>query len=354
MSERNGGTSLPREGGATRLRDVAQRLAGRKVAVLGDLVADLYVYGRPERVSREAPVLIVAHERDELLPGGAGNTLQNLAALGAQAYPLGAIGRDDEGRRLRIALEPLAASLDGIAESSAPTITKMRVLAGDTHTKKQQVLRIDKGVRAAAADETVARVLGALDRIAGELEAVVVSDYGYGLANAPPILERLRAFAESKPVVVDSRFALLEFRRCTIAVPNEEEAGSSIGASVEAVEDAILVGQRLHARLDQPALLMTRGSEGMILFERGREPIAIPVAGTKDIVDVTGAGDTVASVVTLALASGASYADAAYLSNMAASVVVMKRGPQPCSPDELARAIDKAEKAETRRTAKQR
>lgn len=345
----NGNGILPRDGGAERLRAIAGKLAGKNVAVLGDLVADVYVFGKPERVSREAPVLIVAHEREEVVPGGAGNTLQNLSALGANAYPIGTLGKDDDGKKLRLVLEPFSKSLDGVVAGSAPTISKTRVLAGDTHTKKQQVLRIDKGSRARPDESTIERVAKTFDELAGKLDAVVVSDYGYNLANTPPLVDRLRAFAKKKPVVVDSRFASVELNRCTIHVPNEEEAGTAAGVEIETTEDALVAGQKLHQKLEQPALLMTRGSEGMILFERGKDPLQIAIAGTKDIVDVTGAGDTVAAVVALALAAGAPYSDAAYLSNIAASVVVMKRGPQPCLPEELARAIDKAEKNEKRR-----
>jgi len=335
---------LPAEG-AERLRQLSTSLAGKRIGVVGDLVADVYVYGRPERVSREAPVIIVACEHEELFPGGAGNTIQNLAALGARVHAFGCIGKDQDGRKLRALLEDQhKARLEGIAETERSTITKTRVLAGDRNTKKQQILRLDRGGYGPCEERAAQAIARALEQAAGELDGVVVSDYGYGAATSPAVQARLREIAREKPVVVDSRFALLSFAKMTIATPNEEEAGSAVGVEIGSTEEALAAGRKLHERLEQRALLMTRGSQGMVLFEHGRDPLAIPVAGTTDIVDVTGAGDTVSSVVALALASGASCADAAYLSNIAASVVVMKPGPQPCHPDELAKAIDKAEK----------
>lgn len=340
----NGNGILPAEG-ADHLRDLAKRFTGLTIGVVGDLVADVYIEGRPERISREAPVIIVACENEHLLPGGAGNTVQNLAALGAKVHAFGFLGRDESGRSLRKVLsDEHGAQTAGVVESDRSTISKTRVLAGDRNTKKQQVLRLDKGSYGPCEAKAATAIARALEEAAADLDAIVVSDYGYGTATAEPVLACLREFAKKKPVVVDSRFALLDLKRMTIATPNEEEAGHAVGVEIGSLEEALAAGKKLHAKLDQRALLMTRGSQGMILFERGAEPLAIPVVGTKDIVDVTGAGDTVSSVVALALATGAPCSDAAYLSNIAASVVVMKPGPQPCHPHELDKAIDKAEK----------
>jgi rfaE bifunctional protein kinase chain/domain len=339
---------LPPEG-AERLRALASRLAGRKVGVVGDLMADVYIKGRPERISREAPVLIVACEEEEIFPGGAGNTIQNLAALGAQVHAFGCLGKDEHGRSLRSVLaEKHATRIEGIAETARPTITKTRVLAGDRHTRRQQVLRLDKGAYGPCEEKAATAVARAIEQAAADLDAIVVSDYGYGTATGEPVLACLRRFAREKPVVVDSRFALLQFKKMTIATPNEEEAGSVVSVEINSLEDALTAGRKLHERLEQKALLMTRGSQGMVLFEDSKEPLVIPVAGTTDIVDVSGAGDTVSSVVALVLGTGAPCSDAAYLSNLAASVVVMKPGPQPCHPNELAKAIDKAEKRRSR------
>ncbi len=335
---------LPPEG-AERLRALVSHLAGRKVGVVGDLMADVYIRGRPERISREAPVLIVACEEEELFPGGAGNTIQNLAALGAKVHAFGCLGKDEHGKALRALLEDEHATrIEGIAETPRPTITKTRVLAGDRHTRRQQVLRLDKGAYGPCEEKAASVIAHAIEDAASQLDAIVVSDYGYGTATAEPVLDCLRRFAREKPVVVDSRFALLQFKKMTIATPNEEEAGSAVSVEISSLDEALAAGKKLHERLELRALLMTRGSQGMVLFEDSKEPLVIPVAGTTDIVDVTGAGDTVSSVVALVLATGAPCSDAAYLSNLAASVVVMKPGPQPCTPNELAKAIDKAEK----------
>ncbi|MBI4604629.1 MAG: carbohydrate kinase [Planctomycetes bacterium] len=315
---------------------------GRRVGVLGDLVADGYVYGVPVRLSREAPVMILKHEREEFFPGGAANTVSNLLALGSGVVVFGMVGSDAAGQRIVEHLEGMGADVSGIVVSAGwRTIAKSRILAGDYHTKKQQVLRIDQEPgRGPTAEERAGfeeRVKEALDRV----DAWVVSDYGYQIATGPGVIGLVQAeAARGKVVVADSRYRVRDFRRITLVTPNEMELFGAYGIEqlpVEGASDDLVVetGRRLLEDLGSRGVLVTRGNRGMMLFEPDREPVSIPISGTSDIVDVSGAGDTVVSAATLALAGRSSLVAAARLSNVAAGVKVMKRGTVPVTASEL-------------------
>jgi rfaE bifunctional protein kinase chain/domain len=324
-----------------RYREIVARFEGRKIAVVGDIVADVFVYGMPERLSREAPVMIVKYEREEIVPGSAANTAHNLAALGAEVYPVGVIGSDAMGKRLMEVIAGFSAHTGGIKVlEEADTVTKMRILAGDSHTRKQQVLRIDRGEEADVPPAVVAWLAERMGDLQPVVEGWIVSDYGYKLVRGE-ILEKLAEISRSWPVVADSRFRIRAFGGVTIATPNESEAAAAVGRRIETGPEALAVGAELHRILGSRALLLTRGNQGMILFEEGCEPVSIPIAGSDDIVDVSGAGDTVCSTVALSLASGASFLEAARIANYAAGVVVMKRGTATASREELLTLIER-------------
>jgi rfaE bifunctional protein kinase chain/domain len=330
---------------AAPLLSLLERIRDRAVLVAGDFVLDHYVYGRPSRLSREAPVLILEHDGDEWTPGGAGNAARNIRSLGGRALPLGVVGADQEGERLVAALSEAGMRTDGIVIAKGrTTVAKTRVLAGGVHSAKQQVLRIDKGDRRPLPDDARAALRERLEALLPEAEAVLLSDYGYWTL-FPDLRERLLAAARERglPSCADSRFELLAFRGVEIATPNEAEAGAALGVSLERDEDVNAAGAALVRRLESRALLLTRGSRGMRLFLSGGPHDDIPVLGPDEVADVTGAGDTVASALVLGLASGADASLAARLANAAASVVVMKRGAATASPDEVARVLRAAE-----------
>ena len=325
-----------------RLLALVDALAGRTVAVAGDLMADEFIYGRVERVSREAPVLILQYDTAITTPGGAGNAANNAAALGARVRLAGLAGRDEPGRRLIAALHPRVARGGIVRPPAYATPVKTRILAGGVHSAKQQVVRIDRvpghavpaGVRRAFERAAVAA--------AGRADAVLVSDYGSGLVT-PALVERFRADGRRgarRPVLVDSRHAATSFRGVTACTPNESEVeqllGVRIGDDRTALERA---GRSLLRRTRTEALLVTRGSRGMALFEPGRPTVHIPISGSDEIADVTGAGDTVIATLTLALAAGATFREAAHLANHAGGIVVMKRGTATVSPGELREAV---------------
>jgi len=325
---------------AQRLKDIISHLKNLKIAVLGDIVADIYVYGKPVRLSREAPVLVVRHDGERILPGSAGNTIHNLCQLGARVFPVGILGDDEAGRSLLTQFSAMNVEMDGlISLKERNTITKTRIMAGDDHTSKQQVIRIDREVREPLPESAEARMADYLDAIGDEVDAFVVSDYGYDLLTRG-LLDRLKTLATRRTVVVDSRYRLRLFSGVTAITPNESEAEAASQTSIGTGQNAIDVGQRLRDELDLRAVLITRGNRGMVLVDDSGNSSDIPICGSDEITDVTGAGDTVAAVFTASLAAGASFYEAARLSNYAGAVVVMKRGSATASPEEIIRLIE--------------
>ncbi len=311
--------------------------------VLGDLIADEFVSGRIARVSREAPVLILEYDSTEILPGGAGNAAANVAALGGVASLVALAGRDEAGRRVLAACPSRVDTRSIVRPAGYHTPVKTRILAGGVHSAKQQVVRIDRRTREPIAAAWRDAWLRSAERALAGADAVLVSDYGSGLLS-PAVVTRLvaplRAAGRRVPVLVDSRYDLLRFRGLTACTPNQSEVEQAldvtIGDAPRALERA---GRAILTRTRMDAVLVTRGSRGMALFEPGAPTLHIPIYGSDEIADVTGAGDTVMATLTLALAGGASLADAARLANYAGGLVVMKRGTATVSARELARAI---------------
>jgi rfaE bifunctional protein kinase chain/domain len=311
----------------TRLLDIVAAFARQTVCVVGDMVLDEFVSGEISRVSREAPVLILRHRRSELYPGGAANAVNNLAELGARALPVGVVGDDEGGRKLLEYFRRKRVNTGGIVRAHDwTTTTKTRFLAGWTHTTEQQVLRVDREPQGKLPERVLEAIAKKARSAARRAGAVLVSDYGLG-GVSPSLVAKLGA----KRVTLDSRYRLLEYcdAGVTAATPNEAEVEAAyqvrVGTDAKKLEE---VGRRALRDLALEALVMTRGKDGMAVFERdSHSPVArhIPIYGSDAPVDVTGAGDTVIAVFTLALAAGASYFEAAHLANYAGGIVVMKR-----------------------------
>jgi len=316
-----------------------------KVRVLAfvDLVADEYIYGQISNVSREAPVLILKYDRTQLVPGGGANAVANIASLGGKPLAVGLLGKDRAGRELMKVLRKAKVDVSAIErDADYRTPTKTRILAGGVHSTKQQVVRIDRATHVTPG----VRVQKHLDRATAELlpraDVVMVSDYGYGLVS-PEFGSSIarRAASMRKLAILDSRFDILSYSGFASATPNEPEAEAALGVSI-GNEEALLerAGRQLLKRLRSRAVVITRGSKGMSLFESRRPTRHIPVFGTDEVVDVTGAGDTVISTFSLALGAGAAFYEAALLANYAGAVVVMKRGTATVSRRELTAAVD--------------
>jgi len=311
------------ESSIARYRKLIGRFGRARIAVVGDLIADEFLYGEIERVSREAPVLIVRYDATEIVPGGAGNAANNVAALGARVDVIGVVGRDEAGRRMLGSLGRRANARGVTVARGHVTPIKTRILAGGVHSAKQQVVRIVRAIRRA--------------------DAVIVSDYGYGLIT-PGIWKKALAAAgpNARPIVlVDSRHGLTGYAGAmTATTPNESEVEALLGVRIDENRDVLeRAGRELLGRLRCPAVLVTRGSRGMALFERDAPTVHIPIVGSDQVTDVTGAGDTVIATFALALTAGASFADAARLANFAGGIVVMKRGTATATGAELLDAI---------------
>jgi rfaE bifunctional protein kinase chain/domain len=329
--------------------DTAQLLAligalgDRRVAVIGDVVADEFVYGRVARVSREAPVLILEYDSTQVVPGGAGNAANNVAALGGAAALVAVVGRDEPGRRVAAALHRRVDQRRLIRAAGRETPVKTRILAGGIHSAKQQVVRIDRGVHGDF-DERTHRAFERVALAAAlEADAVLVSDYGSGLVT-PALVSRLKSSLRDAgvpmPVLVDSRYQLLKYRGLTACTPNESEVEQALGVRIN--DDPRVLERAGRAILRQTrmqAVLVTRGSRGMALFVPNTPTVHIPIFGSDEIADVTGAGDTVMATIALALAAGATFEAAARLANHAGGLVVMKRGTATVTARELRRAV---------------
>jgi rfaE bifunctional protein kinase chain/domain len=327
-----------------RLLELVDAFSSTRITVFGDLIVDEFIYGELSRVSREAPVLILSYDSTEIVPGGAGNAANNVAALGGSAAAVGVLGRDESGRRV---LERMRRKINvkGVVRPGGyRTPTKTRILAGGVHSAKQQVVRIDRATRVSISDVERRAIESRLMAAVGRSNALLVSDYGTGLVTPALVARarrRLAASGRGRPIVlVDSRYALLSFRGMLACTPNESEVehllGVRIGDDSRVLEKA---GRELLERTRAGAVLVTRGSRGMALFERGRPTAHVAIFGSDQIADVTGAGDTVIATMTLALAAGATFEESARLANYAGGLVVMKRGTATVNADELRAAI---------------
>jgi rfaE bifunctional protein kinase chain/domain len=331
---------------STRLLSLVDAFASKCVLVVGDLIADEFIYGEVSRVSREAPVLILKYDTTEIVPGGAGNAANNVAALGARACLAGMVGTDSEGRRLLTAFPREVDVRQVVRASHYRTPVKTRILAGGVHSAKQQVVRIDREagwpLSADVSDAFAEKLAPAL----AECDAVLLSDYGSGLVT-PDLALAIRRALEARtprravPIVVDSRYRLLDYKGLTACTPNESEVERALDIEID--DDAEVLeqaGRTLLRRTGMQAVLITRGSRGMALF-RPKEPTAhIAIFGSDEVADVTGAGDTVIASLTVALAAGASFEEGAHLANYAGGLVVMKRGTATITASELKQAIE--------------
>jgi rfaE bifunctional protein kinase chain/domain len=320
------------------LVEIIRRFADQKIVIIGDAIADRFVHGSISRVSREAPVFILRHQHTETLPGGAANCAMNLVALGAKVSLISVTGADEAGNELRAKLEAAGVNIDGVIVSDKiETTTKVRILAGHSHANKQQVIRIDYEGASLDDDEVRTALLMKLQQAIATANAVVISDYNYDVVDARAV-DLIRRNT-SAPVLVDSRFRLLQYPGFTAATPNQEEVENLARAPISSTEQLEKAATDLKQRLGHRALLVTRGGEGMTLVESDAAPVHIRAVGAQQPVDVTGAGDTVIATFTLALACEASFADAARLANYAGGLVVMKRGTATISAAELEHSI---------------
>ncbi len=315
---------------------VTSRFKGKHIVIVGDVVADQFVSGTITRVSREAPVFIMRHDETETRPGGAANAAANVASLGGKVTLVGLMGTDPDSELLSAELERSGVSSASIVRHpSIRTTTKVRVLAGQQYAPRHQVIRIDHENTAVITDELRRSISEKLAAAAATPDAIVVSDYNYGVAD-PVIFKQARDVAQELgiPLLIDSRFRLSSFPNANSATPNQEEVEQMLGGPM--TDEGC---EKLRSDLGLTALLVTCGGKGMRLYESEVAAKEITAVGSADAVDVTGAGDTVIAAYALGLAAGMSYADAAMVANHAGGIVVMKKGTATASSAELAASI---------------
>lgn len=329
-----------------RITALVAGFAGKRILVIGDMVADEYLIGNPARISREAPVLILDLNEERTLPGGATNVAVNARTLGAEVLLTGVVGNDLPGQRLRKAIDELGMCQEGmINDPKRLTATKTRILAGSAQLVRQHIVRVDRVDTSEIGEQSRARIIEYIQQVLPTVDAVMLSDYENGVIS-PAVIECCLPLARQlkKVIVVDSHEKLFRFQGVTALTPNQPEAERTTGIAITDEDTLNEVGRCLldgsHAR----SILLTRGSEGMSLFVVGEEPLHLPIFPLNhhpiEVFDTNGAGDTVAATFTLALAAGASFAEAAGLANAAAALVVRRLGCASNTPQELMKAFE--------------
>jgi D-glycero-beta-D-manno-heptose-7-phosphate kinase len=319
-----------------------KRFDKRKIIVVGDLIIDEYLYGLTTRVSREAPVLILKHDKTEYKLGGAANAINNLHTLGASVFPIGVVGDDEAGKNLLEIFKKKGIAIDGVfRDKRVNTVTKTRIMAGGKNIIKQQVIRIDRENKKKIGIVTSKKILEILRSRIDETEGVIFSDYGYGVCKIPDLRYIMSDFHSRGGIfTVDSRFDLLRLKNLTVATPNESEIeelfGKKLNGDLAKLEKA---GLKLLKKIASDFLLITRGSKGMLIIKSNGEVHHLPIVGSDEIVDVTGAGDTVISILTCALCAGGDPLESSQLANYGGGLVVMKSGTASVSPQELINAV---------------
>jgi rfaE bifunctional protein kinase chain/domain len=328
-----------------RLLALVDGFSSRRILVIGDLIADEFIYGDVARVSREAPVLILRYDATEMVAGGAGNAANNVAALSGRARLVGLVGADPEGKRLLASFHRGVERAHVVRARGYRTPVKTRILAGGVHAARQQVVRIDREAGWPLDDSVSVALAKKIEPALDACDAVLLSDYGSGLVTPALAAAIRRAVARRGrrrpiPVLLDSRYRLLDYHGLSTCTPNESEVEQVLGVQIkddgEALERA---GRQLLRKTAMQAVLITRGSRGMALFQPKQPTVHVPIFGSDEVADVTGAGDTVIAAFGLALAAGASFYEATRLANYAGGLVVMKRGTATVTARELSDAV---------------
>ncbi|HEY2930466.1 MAG TPA: PfkB family carbohydrate kinase [Acidobacteriota bacterium] len=321
-----------------RLLELIEGISRTRLLVFGDLILDQFLFGEISRISREAPVLILKYRETAIAAGGAANAANNAAALGSSVTTVGVLGADNWGKQLAGLLPPGA---ETVTEDSYSTPTKIRILGGSSHSPRQQIVRLDYESAVRQSTQLEQRLSHLIESVVENVNGAVISDYGGGTV-APHLVETIvkSCGARKIPVVVDSRFSLLRYSGATAMTPNISEVEDALHEKIAHDESRIeAVGRELRRKCDLQALLITHGRFGMTLIDNQERATHIPIFGSDEVADVTGAGDTVIAAFTSALAAGATFFEAAMLANYAAGLVVMKRGIATVTPEELTKAV---------------
>jgi D-glycero-beta-D-manno-heptose-7-phosphate kinase len=332
-----GGEPLIRK---SELRKRILNFARGRVIVLGDMLIDELIEGKPVRISREAPVLILEHADTELICGGAANTAHNITALGGTCHAIGICGKDEYAPKLAHILETSGVTHSLVEDETRPTTVKTRILSKN-HAQLQQLLRLDRISHQPTTQKISEALVKSLQAVAKDYQAVILSDYRSGVIT-DLVIESCRELAKNSNImiVVDAQEAFDRFKGFTLMTPNQPDTEQAVGFQIEDKEDLHRAGEQILSSTGIQALLVTRGAEGMVLFQKDQEMIELPAFNRSDVFDVTGAGDTVVATMCLSLVSGASFVEAMALGNLAAGIVVRKAGTAVTSQRELLQNLE--------------
>lgn len=318
-------------------------MQGRKILVIGDMVADVYLNGQIGRISREAPVLILQQIDERVVPGGAANVAANTATLGGEVFAVGVVGEDSYADQLRQLLEKLGVHIEGlVTDNSRPTISKVRVIAGGRATVSQQVVRIDRESKKPLSKKIEAQLIAKLDSILPQVEGIILSDYGSGTLTED-VKKWLINYANKNKILsmVDSRYDIGRFSGVGYVKQSDNELAAFVGHELNGMGALIEGGSELLRKTNASAVLITRGEKGMSLFERSGAVHHIPVSDKSEVFDVSGAGDTCVAAFILALTGKINPINSARIANYAAGLAVRKMGTATVSFEELEAVLSK-------------
>jgi D-glycero-beta-D-manno-heptose-7-phosphate kinase len=328
------------------LRKRIKALSGGRVIVIGDLLIDELLEGKPERISREAPVLILEHVDTVLIPGGAANTAHNISALGGICHAIGVSGDDEYAVKLARLLEGCGISHSLVKDPTRPTTVKTRILS-KSHSLMQQLLRLDRISHEPLSKEIEAELVKRVRSATMGYKAIVLSDYRAGVVSESVIQAcREEAKKTNLLVIVDAQGDFSRFKDVTLMTPNQPDTEKAVGYKLTTREDLKRAGDEILTSTNATSLLVTRGADGMVLFQQGQEMVELPVFNRSDVFDVTGAGDTVVATMALALVSGSTFVEAMALGNLAAGIVVRKSGTAVTSQNEMIENLERLNLAE--------
>lgn len=325
------------------LTSVLDEMEGRRILVLGDVVADIYLQGNISRISREAPVLVLEQQKETVVAGGAANVVNNVATLGGSVFAVGLLGNDNGGDGIKEVLSQNGAHIEGfLTDENRPTISKTRIIAGGRATVSQQIVRVDKECHEPMTEAHEKELLKYIKSVLPKMQGVVLSDYGSGTVT-PRLRKAIISCARKQgiPSMVDSRYDVKSFKGISYVKQNDAELSAAVGRRLPDEEAVIEAAQELLQELSAEGVLVTRGELGMILVEKDGAVHVIPVSDKSEVYDVSGAGDTCVAAMILALAAGCSPDKAAELSNIASGIAVRKLGTATVSAEELRRVLEK-------------
>lgn len=323
------------------LIDVLNGFSGKRILVIGDMVADVYLNGNISRVSREAPVLVLEQAEEKIIAGGAANVVHNAAVLGGKVFAVGVLGEDQSGRGLAKILREKGVNTDGFFyDTERFTITKTRIIAGGAATVSQQIVRIDKETKEPMCASIEAKLMNYLSETLPQVDGVVLSDYGSGTLTESITKQILyHCHKANIPSIVDSRYRVLDFAGADYIKQNDAEVAATVGFALSDEDKLLEAGAILLKKMAAKGVLITRGAKGMTLFEASGAVHDIPVSNKSEVYDVSGAGDTCVAAMILALAAGVEPALAAELSNFASGIAVRKLGTATVTKEELEQVI---------------